>query len=106
MAYSTEGGRLHGEEQCTELEGNNGDGLYWPRLALQCGEGPEHTKATMIRTEDYKYVKRLYEKDELDNQIENIYYSEALLSLKEKMSEFYQETSDTVPQKIDKRDFA
>ena len=27
--------------------------------------GPEHTKAVMCRTQDYKYVRRLYGSDEL-----------------------------------------
>ncbi len=40
-------------------------GLYWPRIELQRGEGPEHTKATMCRTAEHKYVRRLYESDEL-----------------------------------------
>ena len=33
--------------------------------ACQTSEGPEHTKAVMCRTADYKYVRRLYEQDEL-----------------------------------------
>ena len=45
--------------------GMEGMDEYEPRLSLQAMEGPEHTKATMIRSADYKYVKRLYERDEL-----------------------------------------
>jgi hypothetical protein len=43
----------------------NPAGLYWPRVNLQTSEGPEHTKAVMCRTKDFKYVHRLYESDEL-----------------------------------------
>ena len=34
-------------------------------MNLQASEGPEHTKAVMCRTHDLKYVRRLYEQDEL-----------------------------------------
>ena len=67
-AVFCEGGRLHGETHCMELESTSSqvpDGLYWPRVNLQTSEGPEHTKAVMCRTKDYKYVRRLYESDEL-----------------------------------------
>jgi hypothetical protein len=67
-AVFCEGGRLPGERQAMELESQASQepsGLYWPRLSLQAGEGPEHGKATMCRTQRYKYVRRLLEVDEL-----------------------------------------
>ena len=65
-AVFCEGGRIHGETHCMELESAQDPSfLYWPRLDMQRTEGPAHTKAVMCRTRDYKYVKRLYESDEL-----------------------------------------
>ncbi|HEX2951342.1 MAG TPA: sulfatase-like hydrolase/transferase, partial [Armatimonadota bacterium] len=62
-AVFCEGGRLHGEQHCMELQSTSSqhpDGLYWPRLSWQHEEGPEHTKAVMCRTAEFKYVRRLY----------------------------------------------
>ena len=41
-------------------------GLYYPRVSLQTKEDDilMHTKATMCRNKEYKYIKRAYEKDE------------------------------------------
>lgn len=115
-AVFCEGGRLKGEAHCSEAksEGSWDDNnLYWPRVNLQISEGPEHSKATMLRTKDYKYVKRLYETDELYdlnndpkeliNQINNPKYKEMLIALKERMLTFYQETCDVVPYTEDDR---
>ncbi|MBR0137737.1 MAG: sulfatase-like hydrolase/transferase, partial [Erysipelotrichaceae bacterium] len=59
-----EGGRIHGETQAME---NIHTITYqgYPRLGTQCEEGPQHTKAYMMRFRDFKYIKRLYEEDEL-----------------------------------------
>ena len=115
-AVFCEGGRLHGEIHCMELDSSsseNPEGLYWPRVNLQRSEGPEHTKAVMIRTEDYKYVKRLYEKDEfydlsndpqeLHNRIDDPAMEKIIFSLKERLLQFYLETGDVVPHQTDKR---
>lgn len=116
-AVFCEGGRLHGETHCMEWEGVNRlapeQGLYWPRQSLQISEGPEHTKAVMIRTRGYKYVRRLYEEDELydlredpmelHNRIGDPALSNMLEALKERMLTFYLETCDVVPFKTDKR---
>ena len=43
-AVFCEGGHLHGERHCTELESDTSQvptGIYWPRVSLQTGEGPE-----------------------------------------------------------------
>ena len=115
-AVFCEGGRLHGEIHCMEHDSSssgNPEGLYWPRVNLQSSEGPEHTKAVMIRTERYKYVKRLYEKDEfydltsdpdeLYNRIDDSDMKEFIMPLKERLLEFYLETGDVVPHITDKR---
>ncbi|TVY06842.1 sulfatase-like hydrolase/transferase [Paenibacillus cremeus] len=115
-AVFCEGGRLHGEEQCMERESTSvtsGAGLYWPRIQWQLQEGPEHSKAVMCRTKEYKYVRRMYEKDELYdlvrdpgetiNRIADPEYAGVLMELKERLLTFYQETCDTVPHRPNKR---
>ena len=115
-AVFCEGGRIHGEEHCMEKQSTssqNTDGLYYPRLKLQNSEGPEHTKAVMCRTSDYKYVRRLYERDELYdlqhdphetvNCIDDPAYALVLAALKERMLDFFLETGDVVPWKADQR---
>ena len=111
-AVFCEGGRRRGERQCMELESwDNQDVLYWPRMRLQMSEGPEHTKAVMCRTAEHKYVRRYYEQDELydlqadpretRNLIDEPAFSGVLAALKERMLDWYVETSDVVPQKPD-----
>ncbi len=115
-AVFCEGGRLHGETQCMELESTGSQvptGLYWPRVGLQSQEGPEHTKAAMCRTKDFKYVRRLYEQDELydlkndpmelQNRIEDTGMQPVLATLKDRLLTFYQETTDAVPHDTDNR---
>lgn len=115
-AVFCEGGRIHGEEHCMEKQSashQNPDGLYYPRLTLQNREGPEHTKAVMCRTRDYKYVRRLYEPDEfydlrsdpreLANRIDDPAYAPVVAQLKERMLDFFLETGDVVPWKADQR---
>ncbi len=116
-AVFCEGGRLYGEEHAMEKESKSErrpSGLYWPRVSLQItDEGPYHGKAVMCRTKDFKYVRRLYEKDELydlikdpeelNNVIDNPSYTEILSSLKEKLLTWYLETCDVVPFKPDAR---
>jgi arylsulfatase A-like enzyme len=63
-----EGGRMENERHCTEaadIGGLNPENAYYPRISLQASYGPEHGKATMLRTKEYKYVRRYYESDEL-----------------------------------------
>jgi len=115
-AVFCEGGRLHGERHCMELESTssqNPEGLYWPRVNLQTSEGPEHTKAVMCRTRDFKYVRRLYESDELydlhhdpmelHNRIGDREYADVIPKLKERLLTFYLETCDVVPYETDRR---
>lgn len=115
-AVFCEGGRLHGETQAMELESigsRTPEGLYWPRLSLQRGAGPEHTKAVMCRTRDFKYVRRLYEADELydlrtdpaecHNRIADPGLTEVLHGLQDRLLTFYLATSDVVPRDTDRR---
>ena len=114
-AVFSEGGRLYGEEQAMEKESRQKPGtLYWPRVRLQLtDEGPYQGKATMCRTKDFKYIKRIYEKDELydlkkdpgelNNVIDDPHYKDVLLNLKERMLTWYMETCDVVPFKTDRR---
>ena len=115
-AVFCEGGRLHGETHCMEVNANTHGpkpGLYWPRVSLQAEEGPEHTKAVMCRTKEFKYVKRLYEQDELydlrndpdevDNRINDPELAPILIELKERLLTFYMETSDVVKHELDRR---
>ena len=115
-AVFCEGGRLHGETHCMELESTssqNPEGLYWPRLSLQRSEGSEHTKAIMCRTKEFKYVRRLYESDELyelstdpgelHNRSDDHSLAGVLAALKERMLTFYLETCDVVPHDTDHR---
>lgn len=115
-AVFCEGGRVHGETHCSEAESPGSmdqSQLYWPRVRLQGNEGPEHSKATMLRTKDYKYVQRLYETDELydlksdskelRNLIDDPSMKDILYELKDRLLKFYLETGDVVPHKTDKR---
>lgn len=115
-AVFCEGGRLHGETHCMELEAVDQQipsGLYWPRLSLQRSEGPEHSKATMCRTQEYKYVRRLYEQDELYdlkndpretyNRIDDPALQAVLAEMKERLLTFYQATCDVTPHVANRR---
>jgi len=115
-AVFCEGGRLHGERHCMELESADSQvptGLYWPRVQLQTSEGPEHSKAVMCRNKHYKYVRRLDEPDELydlrsdpgelHNRINDPTLTSVLAELKERMLTFFLETGDVVPHDTDRR---
>jgi arylsulfatase A-like enzyme len=115
-AVFCEGGRLHGEEHCMEKGSSSSissGGLYWPRVGLQLNEGPEHSKAVMCRTREYKYVRRFYESDELydlrmdpgetNNRIHDPALVEVLAQLKDRLLTFYQETCDVVPHEPNQR---
>lgn len=111
-AVFCEGGRVHGEEHCME-KGHGPESQYYPRLSTQSSEGPEHTKATMIRMGNLKYTMRLYEKDELYdleqdpnelyNEIENEKYAKDIAKLQKRLLQYYMETGDFVPIRKDMR---
>ena len=119
-AVFSEGGRRYGEVQAMEREALTAKNdmsplsLYGPRIRLQAtDDGPFHTKAAMCRTQKHKYVRRLYEQDELydliedpleeHNVINDPAYSGILLELKERLLSWYMETCDVVPQVADTR---
>ena len=115
-AVFCEGGRLEGEAHASERESKGADdpaNLYWPRVNLQ-KKVPEHTKAVMCRTRTHKYVRRLYETDELydlardpgetGNRIDDPAYAEVIASLKDRLLTFFLETGDVVPHEPDRRE--
>ena len=90
------------------------ESLYWPRIKHQVTDAqPWHTKAVMCRTRDHKYIRRLYEHDELydlrndplemRNLVDDPAYAEVLAQLKERMLTWYLETADVVPFEPDRR---
>jgi hypothetical protein len=114
-AVFCEGGRLRDEWHCVPIRTSSQEqgALYWPRVKLQRSPGPEYTKAVMCRTAQFKYVRRLYEPDELydlqadpgelHNRIDDPALSVELARLKERMLTYYLETSDVVPYDADQR---
>lgn len=115
-AVYCEGGRRMGEPQASELESNptlDPAHQYYPRLRLQASEDGEHGKATMCRTDRYKYVLRFYEKDELydlesdpqelRNRIDDPELGPVAEELRLRLLRWYQETCDVVPKETDSR---
>lgn len=112
-----EGGRRAGEVHCDESHTSGPDGIqpgshYWPRVKSQ-EDDTAHTKATMLRTARHKYVRRLYEGDQLfdmkadpgetTNLIDEPTLQGVLLDMKEQMLSWYQDTCDVVPFRYDAR---
>jgi len=115
-AVFCEGGFRRGEEHCKETGGGPApapEGLYYPRQSLQCSDEMYNGKAIMCRTNRYKYVRRLYEGDELydldndprelDNLAGDAAYRDTLLALKERLLTHYMDTCDAVPFQKDQR---
>lgn len=113
-AVFCEGGRLQHESHAMESAARQHEGaLYWPRTQLQRSAGTEHTKATMCRTHNYKYVRRFYEEDELydlstdpqelHNRIDDPELTTIKHEMMERMLTFYQETCDVVSHEYDSR---
>lgn len=111
-AVFCEGGRVHGEDYAKE-GGHNYLSEYWPRLCTQQSEGPEHTKAVMVRMGNYKYIKRLYESDEfynlssdpaeLCNEIDNSKYGDIINQCRLEIMEHLIKTGDYIPRRKDIR---
>lgn len=112
-AVFSEGGRGFGDRPAMELGHDDPHDRYWPRISTQHEEGPNHTRATMIRMGNLKYTMRLYERDtlydlELDpreqvNRIDDPAYAERIAALRERLLTWYQETADWVPNRKDMR---
>jgi len=106
-----EGGRLPGETQASEAENVNPADHYYPRLSLQGKEDGTHGKAVMLRTDRFKYVRRLQEPDEFYdlakgervNLINDPAYAEEIAQAKRWMLDWFIETCDIVPKRIDSR---
>ncbi len=118
-AVFCEGGRLPGEDQAMEFgpggELRDTSNLYYPRMHFQQGSGVEHHKATMCRTEHYKYIARMSESDgfydldndpfEQNNLIDHPDWQQQINAHRLRMLQWYQETCDVVPVKQDDRQF-
>jgi arylsulfatase A-like enzyme len=86
---------------------------YWPRLSAEQQEGPEHGKAVMCRTARYKYVRRLYERDELydlqadpaelHNRSGDPVLAAVEAQLRDHLLTWFLETGDVVPPDLDRR---
>lgn len=113
----SEGGRLEGERQAMEMEtpsSKDPAGLYWPRVGLQATAGPQHGKAAMCRTRTFKYVRRLYERDELydlqvdpgeeHNVADDDRYAGVQAEMLKRILTWYQATCDVVPMVPDERE--
>jgi arylsulfatase A-like enzyme len=105
-----EGGRLKDEVQASEIENLKSSNAYTARLTLQ-QDCVAHGKATMLRTDKYKYIRRLYENDEFYelakgesiNLINEPQYSLQIAEMQKQMLNWYMETCDVVPNDIDSR---
>lgn len=109
-----EGGRLEEETHCDEYHESMPDerNYYYPRLKAQT-DPVAHGKAAMIRSKRYKYIRRIYERDELydlvndpgerENVIGEPAYEADLAVLKEALLDWYQKTADVVPFDYDER---
>ncbi len=83
------------------------------RASVQATDDVAHTKAIMCRTADHKYVRRLYETDELydlrrdpselENRIGAPEYAEVLAAMRERLLTHLLETTDVVPMQTDRR---
>ncbi|MCL1952081.1 MAG: sulfatase-like hydrolase/transferase [Oscillospiraceae bacterium] len=112
-----EGGRLPGEAQASESENIDPADHYYPRLALQAREDGTHGKAVMLRTDTFKYVRRLQEPDEFYdlakgdtialnesvNRIDDPAYAEDIEQAKRWLLDWFIATCDVVPKRIDSR---
>ena len=112
-----EGGRMEFEIHCDELHADASSGqkktdVYWPRKTAQA-DPIAHTKATMIRDKNHKYVRRMYENDEFydltvdsnecHNVIDEPMYAGKINEMRLAMLEWFQATSDIVPYDYDGR---
>ncbi len=116
-AVFCEGGFRTGEMQCvyseTEQFPKKSD-LYYPRIALQMDDEAQlNGKAIMCRTKEYKYIRRLYEPDELydlrcdPDEVHNVAQEEGYRGILEQMRDrlltHFLDTGDAVPFTRDRR---
>ena len=108
----SEGGALNTEIHTHETARPK-ENIYWSRPDLQFTQPEVHGKAVMIRSKDYKYVRRLYDTDELydlkndPDEVHNRIADPQLASVRDEMSalmvEWFIETGDQVPWRWDLR---
>jgi arylsulfatase A-like enzyme len=89
-------------------------GLYYPRQSMQTERIEYFGKATMLRTERYKLINRVYEEDELydlqddpaelNNRIHDPAYADVAQELRNRMLRFFIETSSVVPSDFNRRE--
>lgn len=109
-----EGGRTELDGSYAHDAGHTKESEYWARTIEQT-QMPKHTKAIMTRSQNYKYVYRLYEEDEfydlkMDKQERNNIitsnqrkYDNIIMEHKMATLEHMVYTSDFVPNRHDKR---
>ena len=112
-AVFCEGGRREPEKQCIEPHpAHDPENKYWPKANTQL-EMPAHTKAVMCRTQDFKYVHRLEEDDQLfdlrrdpeerHNRIHDAELADVRTQLRERLLDWMIATADVVPRDRDGR---
>ena len=108
----SEGGALNTEIHTHETDRPR-ENIYWSRPALQFTQPEVHGKAVMIRSKEWKYVRRLYDTDELydlkndPDEVNNLIDDPSLASVRDQlvaaMAEWFIETGDQVPWRWDLR---
>ncbi len=112
-----EGGRLPGEWHCDEYHQPGGrtaqpGDVYWPKKKAQ-SDDLAHAKATMVRSGDYKYIRRSQGRDELYDLRRDPKETQNLIDVPElapviaehrlALLDWLQTTSDVVPRDFDSR---
>ena len=112
-----EGGYNVYEPQCFEpmQDFNSPAGIYYPKVSLQNQHPETITRATSIRTSDYRFVLRpdgmseLYDLKKDPRELHNVYgmksYSSHENALRERLLDWYIRTSDAAPAERDRRGF-
>jgi arylsulfatase A-like enzyme len=108
----SEGGALKTEIHTHETDRPR-ENIYWSRPALQFTQPEVHGKAVMIRSKEWKYVRRLYDTDELydlkndPDEVNNLIDDTSLASVRDRlvaaMADWFIETGDQVPWRWDLR---
>jgi arylsulfatase A-like enzyme len=108
----SEGGALADEPHTHETDRPR-DEMYWARVALQITEPEVHGKAAMIRSKDWKYVRRLYDTDETydlrndPDEVSNLIADPSASAVRDElaaaMAAWFLETGDQVPWRWDLR---
>ncbi len=108
----SEGGALKDEIHTHETDRPH-ENLYWSRPALQFNQPEVHGKAVMVRSHEWKYVRRLYDTDELydlkrdPNEVHNLIddpaYKDIVQEMTTVLADWFLETGDEVPWRWDLR---